>query len=165
MGSSDWSSDVCSSGLAARRRTADRAAGGRRRHAGAAGAVSRRDDLAAPGGTQARRCARADGGAGREDAGVSALAVRLDWSDLDDAQRAAALARPTRTVSRELREGVAAILDQVRARGETALRGLTLRLAGADLDALFVDKRECALAAFAFAPGLRLAMAAAPPPS
>src|SRR3546814_7353801 len=69
-----------------------------------------------------RRCARADGGAGREDAGVSALAVRLDWSDLDDAQRAAALARPTRTVSRELREGVAAILDQVRARGDAALR-------------------------------------------
>src|SRR3546814_16618439 len=66
-----------------------------------------------------RRCARADGGAGREDAGVSALAVRLDWSDLDDAQRAAALARPTRTVSRELREGVAAILDQVRARGRS----------------------------------------------
>src|SRR3546814_20074635 len=87
-----------------------------------------------------RRCARADGGAGREDAGVSDLAVRLDWSDLDDAQRAAALARPTRTVSRELRAGVAAILDQVRARGDAALRELTLRLDGADLGDLFVDK-------------------------
>src|SRR3546814_5830397 len=82
------------------------------------------------------------GGAGREDAGVSALAVRLDWSDLDDAQRAAALARPTRTVSRELREGVAAILDQVRARGDAELRALTLRLDGAALGDLFVDRSE-----------------------
>src|SRR3546814_5889766 len=116
---SDWSSDVCSSdlavpgaaagragaaGAAARRRAADRAAGRRRRHSGAAGAVPRCDDLAAPGGAQACRCAWPDGGAGREDAGVSGLAVRHEWSELDEAQRAATLARPARTVSRELRE-------------------------------------------------------------
>src|SRR3546814_12204483 len=122
---------------------------------GAAGAVPRCDDLAAPGGAQACRCAWPDGGAGREDAGVSGLAVRHEWSELDEAQRAATLARPARTVSRELREGVAAILDQVRARGDAALRELTLRLDGADLEDLFVDKREFALAEFAVAPALR----------
>src|SRR3546814_10225568 len=108
---SDWSSDVCSSdlavpgaaagragaaGAAARRRAADRAAGRRRRHSGAAGAVPRCDDLAAPGGAQACRCAWPDGGAGRADAGVSGLAVRHEWSELDEAQRAATLARPAR---------------------------------------------------------------------
>src|SRR3546814_12394048 len=42
-----------------------------------------------------------------------------------------------------------------------ALRELTLRLDGADLEDLFVDKREFALAEFAVAPALRLAMAEA----
>src|SRR3546814_2202929 len=152
---SDWSSDVCSSdlavpgaaagragaaGAAARRRAADRAAGRRRRHSGAAGAVPRCDDLAAPGGAQACRCAWPDGGAGREDAGVSGLAVRHEWSELDVAQRAATLARPARPVPRELSDGVAAIIDQVRASGDAALRELTLRLDGADLEDLSDNK-------------------------
>src|SRR3546814_2071405 len=105
--------------------------------------------------TGVQTCALPICGAGREDAGVSGLAVRHEWSELDEAQRAATLARPARTVSRELREGVAAILDQVRARGDAALRELTLRLDGADLEDLFVDKREFALAEFAVAPALR----------
>src|SRR3546814_19851305 len=56
---------------------------------------------------------------------------------------------------------MAALLDQGRSGGDTALGGLWLRLDGADLDDLFVDKRECALAEFAVAPGLRLDMAEA----
>jgi len=88
-------------------------------------------------------------------------ATRLQWSDLDEAQRVAALARPPRTVSRELRAGVAAILGQVRAQGDTALRDLTRRFDGVELQDLFVGEAEFAAADAAIAPALRLAMAEA----
>jgi hypothetical protein len=47
-----------------------------------AGAVPRRGDLAAAGRPEARRCARADGAAGGEDAGMK----RIDWNALDEAR-------------------------------------------------------------------------------
>lgn len=86
------------------------------------------------------------------------LATRLDWSGLDEAQRAAALARPQRTVSRELRDGVAAILGQVRAQGDTALRALTRRFDGVELQDLFVGEAEFAAASVAIPAVLRQAM-------
>lgn len=86
------------------------------------------------------------------------LATRLDWSGLDAVQRATALARPPRTVSRELRDGVAAIIEQVRAQGDTALRALTRRFDGVELQDLFVGEAEFAAASVAIPAVLRQAM-------
>lgn len=88
-------------------------------------------------------------------------AIRLDWSDLDEVQRVAALARPPRTVSCELRDGVAAILEQVRAHGDTVLRALTRRFDGVELQDLFVGDAEFAAADAAVPAVLRSAMAEA----
>src|SRR5690606_42127321 len=106
---------------AARRRAADDAAGRRRRHVGAAGAVPWRHDLAAAGGPQARRRARADGAAGREDAGMSTLAQRLDWSRVDAAARARALQRPAPAVAAPTRPSATALMHAAHGRGHAAL--------------------------------------------
>jgi histidinol dehydrogenase len=92
---------------------------------------------------------------------VSELALRLDWGALNDAARVAALQRPPRTVSPGLRDGVAGILADVRARGDAALRELTRRFDGTDGDALLVEEGEFAAAGAEVAPSLRLAMAEA----
>ena len=87
--------------------------------------------------------------------------TRLGWSSLDDVQRAVALARPPHTVSRELRDGVASILAQVRAQGDAALRALTRRFDGVELQDLFVGEAEFAAAAAAVPVVLRQAMSEA----
>ncbi len=92
---------------------------------------------------------------------MSAPALRLDWDALDAAGRAAALQRPPRTVSPEVRDGVAGVLAEVRARGDDALRALTQRFDGAALEDLLVGGDEFAAAEARVAPALRLAMAEA----
>src|SRR5690606_42103255 len=90
-----------------------------------------RDDLAAAGGSEARRCAWPDGAAGREDAGMSAALVqRLDWTALDADARAGVLQRPVQKVAAQTRATVEALVDDVRDRGDAALREITLRFDG-----------------------------------
>lgn len=88
----------------------------------------------------------------------AALAMRLDWNALDAAERVAALQRPQRTNSPELQRTVAAILADVRARGDVALRELTLSHDGVKLEGLFVGEDEFAAAESILEPGVRAAL-------
>ncbi len=72
---------------------------------------------------------------------------RIDWNALDDGERAAVLQRPVQTVSATLREGVAAIFDDVATRGDTALHDFTAKFDGVTLDAFEVAEDEFARAA------------------
>jgi histidinol dehydrogenase len=67
---------------------------------------------------------------------------RLDWSALDEAGREAALARPAQSRAAALRDGVAAIIADVRRGGDVALRELTGRFDGHTPEALEVTERE-----------------------
>lgn len=82
----------------------------------------------------------------------------LDWSGLDEAARAAAVSRPPLSRSPELREGVARIVAEVRARGDAALRELTARFDGCELDAMEVSAEEFAQAESALDPALKRAL-------
>ncbi len=72
--------------------------------------------------------------------------ISLNWNHLDASQRAAALARPAQTRSASLREGVALIIADVRARGDEALLALTQRHDHCQLDAVTVEESEFAAA-------------------
>ena len=86
---------------------------------------------------------------------------RIDWNALDTDARAAALERPLRMRDAELRDGVARIIGQVRADGDTALRLLTRRHDGVQLDALEVGVAEFDAADAEVAPALQDAIAEA----
>ena len=83
---------------------------------------------------------------------------RRDWSRLDAAERAAALQRPAQRIAERIRVDVAAILEQVRAGGDAALRELGLRFDGIDLAAFAVTAQEFAVAAAAVPDPLRAAI-------
>jgi histidinol dehydrogenase len=83
---------------------------------------------------------------------------RLIWKALDAAAREAALRRPVQEVAQRTRLAVAALLEDVRARGDDALRELTARFDGVVLDALEVDAAEFSAAEAAVAPALKQAM-------
>lgn len=83
---------------------------------------------------------------------------RLDWSRLDACERAAALQRPALQAAERTRADVAAILERVRAGGDTALRNLSLRFDGIDLDSFAVTQQEFAVAAAAVPDALRAAI-------
>ena len=85
----------------------------------------------------------------------------LDWNRLDPDARAQALARPTLARNDELRAGVARILEQVRADGDHALRLLTRRLDGCELDRLEVTAAEFDVAEAALDDALKAAIAEA----
>ncbi|RBF15524.1 histidinol dehydrogenase, partial [Xanthomonas oryzae pv. oryzae] len=51
----------------------------------------------------------------------------LDWSQLDVAARTDALTRPVQTVAAQTRNAVAALIADVRTRGDAALREITAR--------------------------------------
>lgn len=72
----------------------------------------------------------------------------LTWTELTGAGRAEALRRGTAAAGPEVTAGVADILEQVRTRGDEALRELTARLDGADVEDLEVpeDERDRAVA-------------------
>ncbi len=70
----------------------------------------------------------------------------IDWNGLDPLGRAAALARPALSRSPELIDGVARILEQVRADGDVALRALTRRFDGCELADIAVGDAEFAAA-------------------
>ncbi|PKM11005.1 MAG: histidinol dehydrogenase, partial [Gammaproteobacteria bacterium HGW-Gammaproteobacteria-5] len=67
---------------------------------------------------------------------------RIDWSELDEAGRREALQRPTLGIADSVREGVQRIIAQVRADGDYALKALTRRFDGVELDSLQVSADE-----------------------
>lgn len=83
---------------------------------------------------------------------------RIDWKTLDDTGRDAALARPAQSRAAELRDGVEAIIADVRARGDDALRELTARYDGTTLDDLAVTEAEFAAAEARLSPELKAAV-------
>lgn len=83
---------------------------------------------------------------------------RLTWSRLDALQRERALQRPVQTVAQRTRDAVAAVLADVRARGDGALRELTARFDGVALESFEVAESEFAAAQAQVAPELKTAM-------
>lgn len=79
---------------------------------------------------------------------------RIEWASLDEAGRRAALARPPAPADAD----VAAIIAEVRAGGDAALRRLTERLDGVTLDALRVEESAIANAADALPAATRAAI-------
>ena len=79
------------------------------------------------------------------DAAAAAL-PRVEWSSLDEAARASALARPLPTRDAGAIAAVRSTIAAVRARGDAALRELTLRFDGCAIDRFAVDEAEFALA-------------------
>ncbi|NID14005.1 histidinol dehydrogenase [Luteibacter yeojuensis] len=67
---------------------------------------------------------------------------RIDWKTLDEMGRVEALARPAQSRAPGLRQGVEAIVAEVRARGDAALFELTARYDGVELDDLAVTAEE-----------------------
>ena len=89
-------------------------------------------------------------------AGMNALAVnRLDWAALDESRRREALARPAQSRGDDLRQGVARIVAEVRARGDAALRELSARYDRCALQAIEVGPAEFDQAEAALAPELK----------
>lgn len=84
---------------------------------------------------------------------------RVIWNLLDAAAREAALRRPVQEVAQRTRLAVTALLDDVRARGDDALREITARFDGVVLDALEVDAAEFSAAQAAVPAVLKQAMA------
>src|SRR5690242_5028132 len=67
---------------------------------------------------------------------------RLDWNSLDETARREALARPAQARADELKQGVAAIIAQVRAHGDAALRELSAKYDRCALEAIEVTAAE-----------------------
>ncbi|RBD45346.1 histidinol dehydrogenase, partial [Xanthomonas oryzae] len=66
----------------------------------------------------------------------------LDWSQLDVAARTDALTRPVQTVAAQTRNAVAALIADVRTRGDAALREITARFDGVSLERFAVSEAE-----------------------
>ncbi len=86
------------------------------------------------------------------------IVQRLDWPALDAAARAQALQRPVQAVAVQTRESVAALIADVRTRGDAALREITLRFDGAAPEAFEVTAEEFAAAEAAVPDELKAAM-------
>ncbi|KWV13386.1 histidinol dehydrogenase [Xanthomonas translucens] len=86
---------------------------------------------------------------------------RLDWNSLDAQARTQALTRPAQTVAAQTRAAVAQLLDDVRSRGDAALREITARFDGVVLQRFEVGADEFAAAEAAVPTVLREAMAQA----
>lgn len=82
----------------------------------------------------------------------------LDWTSLDASRRTALLRRPAQKDAAGLLDRARAIVDDVRTRGDEALREYTARLDGVTLDALQVTDAEFAAAEAALTPAQRAAI-------
>ncbi|RZA37281.1 MAG: histidinol dehydrogenase [Lysobacteraceae bacterium] len=82
----------------------------------------------------------------------------LDWSALDAGARRAALRRPVQEVAATTRDAVASLIDDVRARGDVALREITARLDRVALESFEVTEVEFAHAESQVDPDLKDAM-------
>src|SRR3954465_71836 len=74
---------------------------------------------------------------------MSSLPI-LRWSSLSSEQQRSTLRRPAQSSAAEIHERVAAIIADVRARGDAALLDYTRRFDGATLDHLSVSEDEFA---------------------
>ncbi|MBD8694837.1 histidinol dehydrogenase [Stenotrophomonas sp. CFBP 13718] len=83
---------------------------------------------------------------------------RLMWSQLDELSRSDALQRPVQAVAAQTREAVAALIAQVRADGDDALRAITARFDRVQLDDIEVSPAEFDAAEQAVPAALRAAM-------
>ena len=83
---------------------------------------------------------------------------QLDWSSLDAEARRTALLRPVQHVAAETREAVAALLEDVRERGDAALREITARFDKVVLEDVEVGEEEFAAAEIAVSDELKAAM-------
>ena len=83
---------------------------------------------------------------------------RVAWSSLDERERTQALRRPAQQASAGTTAAVAALIDEVRARGDAAVRELTERFDRVVLDTLVVSEAEFDAAAASLAPALRSAI-------
>jgi histidinol dehydrogenase len=83
---------------------------------------------------------------------------RISWNRLNEAERDEALARPTQSRAKSLRDGVENIIAQVRAGGDVALRELSARYDRCALEAIEVSEAEFAAAEAALAPELKAAI-------
>lgn len=82
----------------------------------------------------------------------------LDWNALDADAQARALTRPVQTVAAQTRASVAELIDQVRSRGDAALREITARFDGVAPERFEVSEAEFAAAELAVPAELRIAM-------
>jgi histidinol dehydrogenase len=87
--------------------------------------------------------------------------TRLQWSRLDGDARRTALQRPVRRMSAQVSATVASIIDEVRTRGDAALREFGTRFDGVALDDLLVSDDEFAAAANGIPAELKVAIGAA----
>jgi histidinol dehydrogenase len=83
---------------------------------------------------------------------MNAPLTPLEWSQLDESGRRSALRRSAVTEARELRSRVRELVQDVRARGDEALREYTRRYDGAELAELAVSDAEFAAAGATLAP-------------
>ncbi len=65
-----------------------------------------------------------------------------NWQELDEARRSSVLERPAQGVDQDIRGAVAAILERVKADGDDALRAMTAKFDGVELDAFAVGPDE-----------------------
>ncbi|MDG2526664.1 histidinol dehydrogenase [Stenotrophomonas sp. HITSZ_GD] len=86
------------------------------------------------------------------------IARVLAWAQLDAEARTQALTRPVQVVATQTRAAVAALIEDVRTRGDAALREITARFDKVELEALEVGAEEFAAAEAAIDPALRQAM-------
>lgn len=82
----------------------------------------------------------------------------LDWNALDANAQARALTRPVQTVAAQTRDSVAGLIEQVRTRGDAALREITQRFDGIAPERFEVSEAEFAAAELAVSAELRIAM-------
>ncbi len=82
----------------------------------------------------------------------------LDWNTLDADAQAKALTRPVQTVAVQTRDAVADLIEQVRSKGDLALREITARFDGITLESFEVSEAEFSAAEMAVPAELRIAM-------
>jgi len=82
----------------------------------------------------------------------------LDWNALDANAQVRALTRPVQTVAGQTRDSVAGLIEQVRTRGDAALREITQRFDGIAPERFEVSEAEFAAAELAVSAELRIAM-------
>ena len=82
----------------------------------------------------------------------------VDWAQLDEAARSELLRRPAQAAAATTGGAVAAILAAVQADGDAALRALTLRFDGVDLERFEVGAEEFEAARIAVAPDVHAAI-------
>ena len=82
----------------------------------------------------------------------------LEWNTLDADAQAQALTRPVQTVAVQTRDAVADLIEQVRSKGDLALREITARFDGVTLESFEVSEAEFSAAEMAVPAELRIAM-------